>query len=268
VSWTVVDIAAEHLRAATPSASSYLFASQDTLTQLGQKAAKIGNRGLLELFPNLVVAVARVHPIWDTDEDQKKGFNKPNLMRRRCRARIFQPIKPIDFMKDIVMGIERHLKEYEEGCEYLKMKGSSINLISHAARERWEIAEFGLSPNRFTGSIDSIWFEPGGSLLPGSSEDAYYFSASPFGLPSVCKGLSDDELFQKYHPLQNDEFEVYLNPRSTNAEGDDETTRLLRDARGILSLFPAWGGRSAWLTLPLVHFIGNELPVAEIIKEV
>jgi hypothetical protein len=161
--------------------SRYLFATEYTTQQLELSAAKFGSRGLLELFPSLVVAVARISPIWDQDEEKIKHNSKPNLLHRRCRARNFQPMKPIDFMNDIVMGTERDLKEFEESREYLSIHGTPIDQLSDVARQEWLDQAFGIT-TRQTGSIVAIQFEPGGHFLPDTPEEVHL-------LISVCDRL-------------------------------------------------------------------------------
>lgn len=77
------------------------------MRELELLARQKGSRGLLEPFPNLVTAVERISPIRETSKCERENPNAPNLIRRRCCARIFQPIKPRDFMKEIVLGAER-----------------------------------------------------------------------------------------------------------------------------------------------------------------
>jgi hypothetical protein len=246
--------------------SRYLFASQDTTRELELLARQKGSRGLLELFPNLVIAVERMSPIQETSRCQRDDPNAPNLIRRRCCARIFQPIKPGDFVKGIVMGAERHLTEFEEGCEYLRRNRKSINHISAAARQKWVNRQFGQVTRRYTGSIHTIQFEPEGYFRAEKPEEGYYFSATPSGRDFSAAEL---EYFEE-HDTDVAECMVYFTGATTagSAKDAERTTRLVSSVKGILSLFPPWGGKGGWLTLPRVHFDGRDLPVGEIMHEV
>jgi hypothetical protein len=99
------------------SGSSHLFASTDAIVRLENIASKINDQGLLALFPNLVVAVIRIAPAHDMNRYNSEN-TRPDWTRRHCYARIYQPIKPSDFMTDIVFGTGKRLVDHGEELLY------------------------------------------------------------------------------------------------------------------------------------------------------
>jgi hypothetical protein len=247
------------------SASSYLFASEYLFDWLEQKALKMDSQGLLTFFPNLVVAVARIREI-DAKEFDSYPPDYLVLTRRECSARIYKPIKPFKFMTDIVMGTERHLTELEENEVYLaEGHGESYPIHDEASvvvRDEdflhWFRKTFELYKRdgtiRYTNiavdSIQEIRFEADGRFLPETQEEAYNHSREG---PLDREGLS-----VRFSNLQE----------SPIPDTNDGSSLLTCNLRGIMSLFPPRDDKVLGNYPPQVNFIGDDLPIAEIMEEV
>lgn len=119
---------------------------------------------------------------------------------------------------------------------------------------------------RHTGSIHTIQFEPGGYFLPETTEEAHYSSATPSD-----RDLSAAELeYFEEHLIDEAQYMVYFKEAvsAPTVTIEERTTRFVSSIKGVLSLFPPWGGKVGWLTLPCVYVEGHDLPVGQMMHEV
>jgi hypothetical protein len=203
----------------------------------------MGGQGLLDLFPNLIVTVARISPIQTAGESTSQRLvARP----RQSSVRIHRPIKTTKFVDEILLGTERNLRMLgEEYMDRVAEEGKYPPIRDHGAR-KWTYAS--RAPDH-SGSIGIIQFESGGYLLPAAPGDPYSFPAGILDRPRLSVQVDKG-------------FDV------TAVEESSGETVLTCVLKGIMSLFLVSVEKELDVRLPWVVFEGEDLSVADIMEEV
>jgi hypothetical protein len=177
---------------------------------------------------------------------QTRGYPPPDpLCRgRRSIARVFQPITPIEFKIDICMETERRLEDLAEDLIYLATHNGASIPQRDEEWQHWHKVHFG---TRSYLTILEVHFEAHGRFLAETQEEAAT-------VPVLPKSSNYSALTVVFVNCI-DAFEF-------NSEYKESTMK--SNASGIMSLFLPDVGSS----LSSISVIGEDLPIADIMKEV